>query len=102
MSQNHDTNLQLNQKLDNLRPPAPNDALKTRIMKAAQNTEQVPTPANDKGFSWKRMAAIAAAFVVVAFAALPQIQSYQDAKAWETLAQDAGFSDLHDWVYTDG
>lgn len=101
MAHNHDTDLRLNHELDNLRSPAPDAKLKTRILEAAKQTPQIPVPANDKGFPWKRMMAIAATFVVVAFAALPQIQSYQDAKAWETLAHDAGFSDLHDWVYTD-
>ncbi|MEL6686913.1 MAG: hypothetical protein AAFP97_04760 [Pseudomonadota bacterium] len=81
------------------RVPAPSADLADRIVAAAK--DQAPlTAANDrKPWIWTAAAGIAATLVAGVFV---MTQQPSEAELWADQADQAGFGDLYEWVYSEG
>lgn len=97
---------ELNNLLDTLRAPDPSADLAARILAKAESSPDVARAANDRGFPWKSLMAVAACLIAVAFVGFgyfgPSNEVEAEEAQWQQTAENTGFSELYDWVYAEG
>ncbi|WP_409433094.1 hypothetical protein ACJ3XI_00960 [Litorimonas sp. RW-G-Af-16] len=89
--------------LNTLQAPAPRGDLAADILAKAAAAPQTITAANDRKFNWRTVTAVAACLIAVIFIGVSTLSTPEltEDEQWEMLADNGGFSELHDWVYAE-
>lgn len=79
--------------------PVPRADLADRIVQAAQDQTPLQAANDRKPWVWTAAAGIAATLVAGVFV---MTQQPSDAELWAAQADESGFGDLYEWVYSEG
>ena len=79
--------------------PAPRADLADRIVQAAQDQTPLQAANDRKPLVWTAAAGIAATLVAGVFV---MTQQPSEAELWAAQADETGFGDLYEWVYSEG